>query len=128
MNRLTIEEILRMHEIICERTGGDPGVRDRGLLESALESPFGSFGGADFYPTIEEKAARLGYALISNHAFVDGNKRIGIFALMLFLKINESPRALTDGDIISAALGTADGSMGYDELLGWVRAHGVKND
>ena len=127
MKRLNIDEVIKIHGLICERTGGDPGIRDRGLLESALESPFGSFGGKDFYPSLEEKAARLGYALISNHAFVDGNKRIGIFALMLLLKINGSPLTLTDGDIVSAALGTADGSMEYEELLAWVIAHGGKN-
>ena len=124
MNRLTVSEILKIHEMICERTGGDAGVRDMGLLLSALEAPFSSFGGVDFYPTLEEKAARLGYSLISNHAFVDGNKRIGIFALIFFMKINGAPLSVTDSDIVSAALGTADGSVGYEELLGWVRAHG----
>ena len=127
MNRLNVNEILKIHEMICERTGGDPGVRDMGLLLSALEAPFSSFGGEDFYPTLEEKAARLGYALISNHAFVDGNKRIGIFALMMFMKINGAPLALADSDIVFAALGTADGSLGYGDLLGWVRAHGGEN-
>ena len=127
MKTLTTSEILKIHEMICEKSGGDPGVRDTGLLESALASPFATFGGEDFYPTLPEKAARLGYSLISNHAFVDGNKRIGIFALMLFMKINGAPLSLTDGDIISAALGVADGSIDYSALLDWTLSHGGKN-
>ena len=127
MKTINKDEILKIHEMICERTGGDPGVRDSGLLESALASPFAGFGGEDFYPGLDEKAARLGYSLISNHAFVDGNKRIGIFALMLFMKINGSPLALSDEDIVLAALGVADGSMDYSDLLAFVRAHGGAN-
>ena len=127
MKNITLFEIMKIHEMICERSGGDPGIRDRGLLESALAAPNAAFGGEDFYPTLEEKAARLGYTLISNHAFVDGNKRIGIFALMMLMKINGAPLTLTDGDIVAAALGVADGSMGYSDLLEWTRAHGGEN-
>ena len=72
------EKVLLLHKLIAEETGGSIGVRDEALLESALENVFSGFGGQEFYPTKEEKGARLGYALISNHAFVDGNKRIGM--------------------------------------------------
>ena len=123
MTRLQKETILRIHERICEKTGGDPGIRDLGLLESALESPFQAFGGCDLYPTLAEKGARLGYSLISNHAFVDGNKRIGILALILFLHINGAPLSLSDEDIITAALGVAAGRMDYPALLAWVHTH-----
>ena len=81
MIKFSKEKVLLLHQIISEATGGSIGVRDEGLLESALESAYASFGGQDFYPTKEEKGARLGYALISNHAFVDGNKRIGVYVI-----------------------------------------------
>ena len=81
MIKFSKDKILLLHQIMGQATGGTVGVRDEGLLESALESAFSSFDGEDFYPTKEEKGARLGYALISNHAFLDGNKRIGVYEL-----------------------------------------------
>ena len=125
MIRLDIPTILELHKIICEKTGGDPNVRDMGLLESALASPFQSFGGDDLYPTLKEKGARLGFSLIANHPFVDGNKRIGILALILFFKINECPLSLNDEDIVHAALGVASGEMDYPALLDWVEMHSL---
>ncbi len=82
-----------------------------------------SFGGQDFYPTKEEKGARLGYALISNHAFVDGNKRIGIYVMLAFLEMNGIRIRCTDEELVHVGLSVADGSMGYDELLRWVMEH-----
>lgn len=123
MIKLTKHKVLALHQLICEETGGDPGIRDTALLESALESPFLTFGGVDLYPTLEEKGARLGYALISNHAFVDGNKRIGIFALLVFLQVNGVALTLKNEDIVTAALGVAAGQMDYPALLHWVLAH-----
>ena len=77
----------------------------------------------EFYPTKEEKGARLGYSLISNHAFVDGNKRIGIYVMLSFLEMNGIRIRCTDEEIVKIGLSTADGSMGYEELLQWVREH-----
>lgn len=88
MIRFSKEKVLLLHQILAEATGGSMGVRDEALLDSALESAFAGFGNKEFYPTKEEKGARLGYALISNHAFVDGNKRIGIYVMMSFLEMN----------------------------------------
>ena len=78
MIKFSKDKVLLLHKLIAQETGGSIGVRDEALLDSALENAFAGFGGQEFYPTKEEKGARLGYALISNHAFVDGNKRIGI--------------------------------------------------
>lgn len=75
MIKFSKEKVKLLHKMIAQETGGSIGVRDEGLLESALEIAFSSFGGQEFYPTKEEKGARLGYNLISNHAFVDGNRR-----------------------------------------------------
>ena len=88
MIRFSKEKVLLLHQLMAEATGGSVGVRDEGLLESALESAFAGFGEKEFYPTKEEKGARIGFALISNHAFVDGNKRIGMYIMMAFLEMN----------------------------------------
>ena len=88
MIKFSKDKVLLLHKLISEETGGSIGVRDERLLESALESAFSGFGGQEFYPTKEEKGARLGYTLISNHAFVDGNKRIGVYIMLTFLEVN----------------------------------------
>ena len=85
MIRFSEEKVLLLHQLIIAETGGNVELRDIGLLDSALEGCFQSFGGQELYPTKEEKGARLGYSLISNHAFVDGNKRIGMYVMLTFL-------------------------------------------
>ena len=101
------------------------GIRDEGLLEAALENAFASFGGEEFYPSKEEKGARLGYELISNHAFVDGNKRIGMYVMLTFLEVNGIHMDCTNEDVIEAGLGVASGAMKYEALLEWVRKHRI---
>lgn len=123
MIRFSKEKILLLHQIMAQATGGSIGVRDEGLLESALEAAFSGFGGVEFYPTKEEKGARLGYNLISNHAFVDGNKRIGMYVMLTFLEVNGIHMDCTNEDVIHAGLSVAEGSMDYDGLLAWVREH-----
>ena len=123
MIRFSKEKVLLLHQILAEATGGSMGVRDEALLDSALESAFAGFGNKEFYPTKEEKGARLGYALISNHAFVDGNKRIGIYVMMSFLEMNGIRLTCTDEEIVSIGLSVADGSLEYEALLQWVIDH-----
>lgn len=123
MIRLTKDKALLLHELMARETGGSVGVRDEGLLESALEAAFSGFGGTEFYPTTEEKGARLGYNLISNHAFVDGNKRIGMFIMLTFLEVNGIRMDCSNEDVAAAGWAVASGSMDYDQLLSWVRNH-----
>ena len=123
MIKFSKEKVLLLHHIIAEATGGSEGVRDEGLLESALESAYAGFGGQDFYPTKEEKGARLGFALISNHAFVDGNKRIGVYVMLAFLEVNGVRIHCTDEELVMVGLSVADGSMTYEALLQWVLEH-----
>ena len=123
MIKFSKEKVLLLHKLIAEETGGSIGVRDEALLESALENVFSSFGGQEFYPTKEEKGARLGYALISNHAFVDGNKRIGTHAMLVFLDINQFSLRYTDNELIEIILRVAAGEAGYNELLDWLKTH-----
>lgn len=123
MIKLSKDNVLLLHQLLIESSGGDIGLRDEGLLESALESAYSGFGETEFYPSKEEKGARLGYALISNHAFVDGNKRIGILAMISFLELNGIRIVCTDEELAKAGMSVADGSMGYEDLLDWIYAH-----
>ena len=85
---LTVDEIIELHTKLIAKTGGSDGLRDIGLLESAVYSAQSSFGDEELYPTVSQKAARLMFALVSNHAFVDGNKRIGVFVMLTTLRLN----------------------------------------
>ena len=120
MIKFSQEKVLLLHQLITQETGGDPNVRDIALLDSALESAFATFGGPEFYPTKEEKGARLGYALISNHAFVDGNKRIGMYVLLTFLETNGIKIRPTNEEVARVGLAVAAGEMKYQDLLDWI--------
>ncbi len=125
MIQISKEKVLLLHQWIARETGGSVGVRDEGLLESSLQAAFSGFGDQAFYPTKEEKGARLGYSLISNHAFVDGNKRIGVYVMLVFLEVNGIRLECTNEDVVKIGLGVADGSMDYEALLAWVKEHRV---
>lgn len=122
MIRLEEDMVLLLHQLIVEETGGSPDLRDRALLDSALASAFQTFGGRDLYPSKEEKAARLGHSLISNHAFVDGNKRIGMHVMLTFLEANGIPLRCEPGEIAAAGIAIGSGTMSYKELLDWILA------
>ena len=123
MIRFSKEKVKLLHKYLAEETGGSIGVRDEGLLESALESVFATFDGVELYPTKEEKGARLGYTLISNHAFVDGNKRIGMYVMLTFLEVNGIRMEATNEEVAEVGMAVAAGNMGYEALLNWVRNH-----
>lgn len=125
MIKISVDMAELLHQLIAQETGGEIGVRDEGLLESALESAFATFDGQDLYPTKEEKGARIGYSLISNHAFVDGNKRIGMHIMLTFLELNGIKLDCKDQDIIDAGLALAAGEMSYKELLDWIKEYKV---
>ena len=125
MIRFSKDKVLLLHQLIAQETGGSEGVRDEGLLESALEGVFATFGGQELYPTKEEKGARLGFTLISNHAFVDGNKRIGMYVMLTFLEVNGIRLSCTNEEVAAVGLAVAAGEMSYDALLDWVRAHRI---
>lgn len=123
MIRLTTDEVIRLHEKLLSATGGSPGLRDQGLLESAVWSADAAFGNVERYPSIEEKAARLSYALISNHAFVDGNKRIGILAMLVTLDLNDVALQYSQTELIELGLAVANGQAKYDDILVWICNH-----
>lgn len=123
MIQFSKDKVLLLHKLLAEATGGSIGLRDEGLLEAALDGIYATFGGVELYPTKEEKGARLGYTLISNHAFVDGNKRIGMYVMLTFLEVNGVRLTCSNEDVVRAGLGVASGSMSYEQLLQWVLAH-----
>lgn len=125
MITLTKEQVLLLHKAIYNRYGGSFGVRDEGLLDSALEAPFQTFGGQDLYLGDMDKIVRFGYGLIDNHPFHDGNKRIGALVLLTLLEINGYLINATDKELSDVIYAVASGSDGktYEELLSWVNAH-----
>ncbi|MCD7736718.1 MAG: type II toxin-antitoxin system death-on-curing family toxin [Lachnospiraceae bacterium] len=120
---LSKEQILLLHTQLLEETGGSDGVRDDGLLDSALNAPFHSFGNTDVYPSIQQKAARLGYGLVKNHAFIDGNKRIGAHAMLVFLALNKVELEYTQEELSDIFLKIAAGESGFEDLLHWITTH-----
>ena len=125
MIKFSKEKILLLHQVMAEATGGDVGVRDDDLLESAIENIYATFDGIELYPTKEEKAARLGYSLISNHAFVDGNKRIGMYIMISFLELNGIKIDANNDDVVKLGLSVASGNANYDDILNWINEHKI---
>ena len=125
MKTLSKEQVLRLHNALLETFGGTAGVRDDGLLESALNAPFATFGGQYLYPSVQAKAAQLGFGLVCNHPFVDGNKRIGIYVMLTFLEVNGIRLDCANDEVVEVGLAVASGAMDYEALLAWVRAHRV---
>lgn len=123
MKMLSKRQILLLHSMLVAQSGGMDGLRDEGLLDAATNMPLQTFGGQELYPTILEKAARLGYGLIRNHPFLDGNKRIGTHAMLVFLDINNITLSYEDEDLISTILHVAAGAMACDAFLEWLKAH-----
>lgn len=123
MIRLTKQQVMLLHKDIIAESGGSAEIRDEGLLDSALNAPFQTFSETELYPTLIEKAARLGYSLIKNHAFVDGNKRIGAHTMLVFLALNGIEVEYEDKDFIQLVLGVAAGEISDEQLLTWLQAH-----
>ena len=120
MIKISKEKVLLLHQLIAEETGGDVGLRDVGLLESALNNAYATFDGEELYKTKEEKAASLGFSLISNHAFIDGNKRIGIYVMLTFLEAEGVKMNCSNEDVVRLGLSVASGDMKYNEILDWI--------
>ena len=125
MIRFSREKVLLLHQLLAEETGGAVGLRDQALLDSALESAFAGFGDREFYPTKEEKAARLGFALVGNHAFLDGNKRIGMYIMLSFLELNGIKLDASNDDVYRLGMAVADGSADNAAVLKWIHEHKI---
>ena len=120
---LSKSQILKLHTQLIDEFGGVDGIRDMGLFESAIYAPFQVFGDTEAYPTLQEKGARLGYGLIKNHAFIDGNKRIGVHTMLVFLSLNGIYLEYSQDELIDVVLKVASGENDYDQFLKWVLSH-----
>lgn len=120
---ISAEDILLIHSRVIEGSGGLDGLRDRNGLEAAIAAPMQTFDGQELYPSDIEKIARLGFGLASNHAFVDGNKRIGAMMTQLLLEWNGYDLTLRTGELADMFIAIADGTANGKDLLDWVYAH-----
>lgn len=123
MKTLTKSQVLHLHQDLIAVSGGSPEIRDEGLLDSALNAPFQAFEGTELYPTVLEKAARLGFGLIKNHPFVDGNKRIGTHTMLVFLALNHMELEYQDCELIELILDIASGVKSEKQLFLWLQEH-----
>ena len=123
MIKIDNEKVLYLHQLLIDETGGEPNIRDLNLLDSSIQQVYQTFDGEELYKSKEEKAARLGYALISNHAFVDGNKRIGMFVMLVFLEVNGVRVSFTNDEVVDMGFKIAESKMTYEELLDEIVKH-----
>ena len=123
MKKLSKEQVLMLHAELIRETGGTEGLRDEGLLDAALNAPFQGFGETDLFPSLQQKGARLGYGLICNHAFVDGNKRIGAHVMLIFLALNGIELEYTQEELSDMILAVAAGTLPFEDMVKWILKH-----
>ncbi|MDR0837397.1 MAG: type II toxin-antitoxin system death-on-curing family toxin [Propionibacteriaceae bacterium] len=123
MKHLSKRQVLLLHGQLLIETGGADGIRDEGLLESALDSPYSGFDGQEFFPSVASKAARLAFGLIRNHPFVDGNKRIGILAMLVLLDINGVDIEAENAELVALGVALAEGTTDAEAVERWITNH-----
>jgi death-on-curing protein len=126
MRYLTLNEVLELHRELVRKFGGSRVIRDMGALESAIAQPRMTFGGKELYPTIVEKAVALGYSIVKNHPFVDGNKRAGHAAVEVFLVLNGHEIKASTDEQEQVILRIASGELSREEFKGWLKLHLVE--
>ena len=122
-NLLSINNIIIFHEKIIKQTGGSTGIRDKGLIESALNRAFASYDGKDLYPSNIDKISVITHSLICNHGFIDGNKRVGISVMLILLKMNNIKVSYTQQELIGLGIKTAEGVSKEKDILNWINEH-----
>lgn len=120
---LSKEQVLKLHASLIKATGGSDGIRDEGMLDSALNNPFQSFDGKELYLSIQAKAARLCFGLVKNHAMLDGNKRLGAHAMLVFLALNGHELSYSQKELSDIIFALASGDIGEKEILQWIIEH-----
>ena len=123
MIRLSKEQVILLHQRLIETTGGSSGIRDEGMLESALSNPFQSFGDVELYPSIQAKAAQLCFGIVKNHPMIDGNKRLGTHVMLVFMALNGYELLYTQQELSSTILDLATGKIGFETILRWIISH-----
>lgn len=123
MIRLSKEQVILLHQRLIETTGGSTGIRDEGMLESALSNPFQSFGDVELYPSIQAKAAQLCFGIVKNHPMIDGNKRLGTHVMLVFMALNGYELLYTQQELSNTILDLAAGKIGFETILRWIISH-----
>lgn len=123
MKYLTQEQVMKLHQILIETSGGSLGIRDEGMLDSALKTPLQTFDKRELFPTILDKATRLAFGLIKNHPFIDGNKRIGTHAMLIFLALNNIMLSYKDEELIDIIFKVASDRADENDLYNWIENH-----
>ncbi|MDK6472684.1 type II toxin-antitoxin system death-on-curing family toxin [Gardnerella pickettii] len=123
MKYLTREQVIKLHQALIETSGGSSGIRDAGMLDSALKTPLQTFDENELFPSVLDKAARLAFGLIKNHPFIDGNKRIGTHAMLIFLALNGIMLSYNDEELIDIILKVASGKANENDLYTWIKNH-----
>lgn len=121
--RPLVETVISIHEELISKIGGMNGIRDENLLDMSINSPFHTFGGIDLYPSLIDKAAHLVFSLIKNHPFLDGNKRVGVTVMIIFLKSNGIEIDCTNEELVELGLSLADGSFDENRAKEWIKNH-----
>lgn len=120
------EQVLKIHSSLIKETGGIDGMRDENLLDSVLNSPFQTFDSKELYPELSGKATQLSFSIIKNHSFLDGNKRIGVHIMLVFLALNNVKLSYTQKELIDFGLKVADSSLSKDDIKNWIQKKGMK--
>ena len=123
MTVLTVSEVIRLHEKLIAKTGGLGGVRDMGLLESAILNCSQTFDGEELYPAVTDKAAQMAFGICKNHPFLDGNKRAAILSMLMMLRVNGVSLCYTQKELIDLGLGIAEGTVDDSGILAWINFH-----
>ncbi|MDR1018268.1 MAG: type II toxin-antitoxin system death-on-curing family toxin [Lachnospiraceae bacterium] len=123
MIKLSTEQVLTLHSELIKTSGGIDGIRDEGLLISALKEPFQTFANVNLYPTIIDKIARTCFGLIKNHPFIDGNKRIGVHVMLILLELNFYKIEYTQKELSTIILEIASNEKDYMYLVEWINIH-----
>lgn len=123
MKILTKEQIFLLHSQLIKDFGGSTDIRDESLLDSAINTPFQTYDGKELYPTLLDKASRLCFGIVKNHPFVDGNKRTGTHAMLVFLAINGIDMEYNDTELIELILSVASGTKSDSDVLRWLQQH-----
>ena len=125
MTVLTVDQILKLHKMMLQSTGGADGLRDIGALESSIYHAFATFDGKDLYPSLEEKAARQAYGIIRSHPFTDGNKRVGLLVMLVFLEINGITLQYSQEELIDLGFTIASGQKDDKSIHKWIKDHSL---
>ncbi|OGG24658.1 hypothetical protein A3A79_02430 [Candidatus Gottesmanbacteria bacterium RIFCSPLOWO2_01_FULL_43_11b] len=123
MKYLTTEDILLLHYLSIQKSGGSHGLRDAGLLDAAVHRPQATFAGEDLYPTVFDKAGALCHSLIKNHAFVDGNKRTSLLSAMTFLELNGYRFECEQEELVTFGLKIDNENISYEGIAEWFKSH-----